>query len=56
MEEFEVFSKFDHIVGVVGHGVNIGEDMVKVDGISTEQFEPLGLRKLWDRFVAVEER
>ena len=56
MEEFEVFSEFDHIVGIVGHGVDIEEDMVKVDGVSAEQVEPLGLRKLWDRFVAVEER
>ena len=32
------------------------EDMIEVDGISTEEIEPFGLGKLRNRFVAVKQR
>jgi hypothetical protein len=56
MEEFEVFPKFDNVFGTVRYSVNIGKDVVEFDGVFTEQIEPLSLRKLWDRFVTIEER
>ena len=55
MKEFKVFYKFDHIIDIVGHCIDVGEDMVKVNDVSTKQVEPLGLWKLWNEFVAIEE-
>jgi hypothetical protein len=48
MEEFKVFSRCDDIIGVIGYSVDIGEDMVKVNGISAEEVKPFGLKKLRD--------
>ena len=56
MEQFDTLPELDDLISVVGDRVDIGEDMIEVDGVSTEEVEPFGLGKLWNRFVAVKQR
>jgi hypothetical protein len=46
MEELEVLTKFNNVIVVVQHSVDIGKNMVEVDSIAAKEVEPLGLRKL----------
>jgi hypothetical protein len=54
MEQYDVLSKLNGFSSIMGDGIKVGEDMVKVDSILTEEVEPFWLRELRNSSVAVE--
>jgi len=48
VEELNIFTEFHNVSGVIGNCVDIGEDMVKVDGVAIEQVKPFRRGKLWN--------
>jgi hypothetical protein len=56
MEELNVLAQLDGFMVVIGGGVDIGENMVEINGISAEEIEPLGLGELRICLPAVEEQ